>query len=172
MSRLVTLGTAFTNFLTVVARSGVPPAIIRLQSDDIPAPFDLMTVVDLQNRFAGDTGDRALGARRRIGFDRKIPGPWRKIAERVGGQAGVCDLGRQVEISCGRAVVDVESRKVRESGAIRVLRGRTPTYGRAAVRDLRHHDTERRQRRAGCSVAHADDDVRVSSGIARPGCSR
>src|SRR6267378_2435764 len=131
----------------------------------------LLTVVDLRNRLAGDIGDRALGARRRIGIDRKIPGSGRKIAKGVDGQAGVCDLHRLVEIACGYAVVDVESRKVRESGAVRVLRGHTPTYGRAAVRDLRHDDSERRERRGGCSVAYADDDVRISSGSARAGCS-
>jgi len=35
MSRLVTLGTAFTNFPTVVAQSGVPGAITRFQGNFI-----------------------------------------------------------------------------------------------------------------------------------------
>jgi hypothetical protein len=38
MSGLVTLGTAFTDFLTVVARRGVLPVIPRFQSDDIRGP--------------------------------------------------------------------------------------------------------------------------------------
>jgi hypothetical protein len=38
MSRVVTLGTAFTHFLTVVARSGAPPVITRSQSTDSCLP--------------------------------------------------------------------------------------------------------------------------------------
>jgi hypothetical protein len=38
MSGLVTLGTAFTDFLTVVARRGVPAVITRSQSNDDCVP--------------------------------------------------------------------------------------------------------------------------------------
>jgi hypothetical protein len=51
-SRLVTLGTAFINFLTVVARSGVPSEITRSQSNDTSAVSDALRVAMTDGQLA------------------------------------------------------------------------------------------------------------------------
>ena len=51
-SRLVTLGTAFINFLTVVARSGVPSAITRSQNNDTSAVIDALRVAMTDGQLA------------------------------------------------------------------------------------------------------------------------
>lgn len=53
MSRLVTLETAFTHFLTVVARSGVPPVITSAKPADNGNVFAALSWTRVHCRWAG-----------------------------------------------------------------------------------------------------------------------